>query len=88
MSGAFKKFGYLQPLKPNLFCQFPIIFTFILRAIFLLPKRANIEKRELQIQIPMSQRSFSSLGIGNELYSLNLTAAPLVVKIGISLLYG
>ena len=29
-----------------------------------------------------------TIRIGNELYSLNLTAAPLVVKIGISLLYG
>ena len=40
------KLGNLQPFKPILFWQFSICFIFILGAQFLLPHRANSEKRE------------------------------------------
>ena len=45
MPGAFK-LDHLQPLKPILFWQFSICFIFILGGHFLLPQRANSEKRE------------------------------------------
>ena len=46
MPGAFK-LDHLQPFKPILFWQISKIFTFILGGHFLLPQRANTEKREI-----------------------------------------
>ena len=61
--GAFK-LDYLQPVKPLLFPQFSNFFTFILGGQFLLPQRANTEKREFsQLPIWMMQRGFSAWGI-------------------------
>ena len=44
--GAFK-LDQLQPFKPILFLEFSICCTFILGGHFLLPQRANCEKREI-----------------------------------------
>ena len=46
MPGAFK-LDHLHPFKPILFWQFSISFTFILGGQFLLPQRANTEKRDI-----------------------------------------
>ena len=61
--GAFK-LDHLHPIKPLLFWKFSKIFTFILGGQFLLPQRANYQKREFfQPQNWMRQRLFSDLGI-------------------------
>ena len=45
MPGAIKQ-DHLQPVEPLLSGQFFNFFTFILGSQFLLPHRANLEKRE------------------------------------------
>ena len=61
--GAFK-LDHLQPVKPILFSKFSNFFTFILGGQFLLPHRANNEKREFtQLQKWTGQRGFSAWGI-------------------------
>ena len=63
MPGAFK-LDHLQPIKPLLFPNFYIFFTFILGGQFLLPQRANMEKREIsQSQNKMRQRGSCAWGI-------------------------
>ena len=53
-----------SPLSHFLFQHFDIFFTFILGGQFLLPQRANTEKREfLQLQIWTRQRGLSAWGI-------------------------
>ena len=60
--GAFK-LDDLHPFKPILFWKFSICFIFILGAQFLLPQRANSEKREFfQFQIWMIHRGLSAWG--------------------------
>ena len=60
---AFKQ-DHLQPIKPLLFQYFCNIFTFILGSHFLLPQRANNEKREFsQLQNWMRQRVLSAWAI-------------------------
>ena len=70
--GTFK-LDHLQPLKPILFWQFSICNTFVvLGGQFLLPQRANCEKREFsQLQKWMRQRCLSTWGI-----QIGLFAAP------------
>ena len=61
--GAFK-LEHLQPIKPLLFTNFCIFFTFILGGQFLLPQRANNGKREfIQLQNWMRQRGLGAWGI-------------------------
>ena len=48
MPGAFK-LDHLQPFKPILFLEFSICCTFIPGDHFLLPQRANTEKREITL---------------------------------------
>ena len=61
--GAFK-LEHWQPVKPLLFQQFSNFFTFILGGQFLLPHRANTEKREIiQLQKWTRQRSLGAWGI-------------------------
>ena len=61
--GAFKQ-DHLQPFKPILSQKIFNFFTFILGGQFLLPQRANMEKREFsQLQNWMRQRGFSAWGI-------------------------
>ena len=61
--GAFK-LDHLQTFKPILLREFSISLTFILGGQFLLPQRANSEKREkVQFQKWMRQRSLSAWGI-------------------------
>ena len=63
VSGAFK-LNHLQPFKPILFRKLSICFTFILGGQFLLPQRANSEKREIfQFQNWMRQRGLGAWGI-------------------------
>ena len=61
--GAFK-LDHLHPVKPILFSKFYNFFTFILGGQFLLPQRANNEKREFsQLQKWTRQRGLSAWGI-------------------------
>ena len=61
--GAFK-LDHLQPAKPILFSNFYNFFTFMLGGRFLLPQRANNEKREFtQLQKWTRQRGLSAWGI-------------------------
>ena len=61
--GAFK-LDHLQPVRPLLFPQFSNFFTFILGGQFLLPQRANTEKREFfQLQNWTRQRGLGAWGI-------------------------
>ena len=63
MPGVFK-LDQLQPVKPILFPKFSNFFTFILGGQFLLPQRANTEKREFsQLQKWMRQRALGAWGI-------------------------
>ena len=60
MPGAFK-LDHLHPVEPILFSKFYNFFTFILGGQFLLPQRANNEKREFtQLQKWTRQRACSS----------------------------
>ena len=60
--GAFK-LDHLQPIEPILFSKFYNFFTFILGGQFLLPQKANNEKREFtQLQKWTRQRGFSAWG--------------------------
>ena len=61
--GAFRLFP-LQPTKPLLFWKFYNFSTFILVGQFLLPQRANNQKREFsQLQKRMRPRGFDAWGI-------------------------
>ena len=61
--GTFK-LDHLQPVEPILFWKFSYFSTFILGSHFLLPQRANNQKREFsQLQNWMRQRGFSAWGI-------------------------
>ena len=61
--GAFK-LDHLQPVKPFLFPKFSNFCTFILGGQFLLPQRANNEKREFsQLQKWMRHRALGAWGI-------------------------
>ena len=61
--GAFKV-DLLQPVEPLLFPKFSNFFTFILGGQFLLPQRANNEKREFtQLQKWTRQRGLCAWGI-------------------------
>ena len=63
MSGVFK-LDHLQPNQPILFWYFCTFFTFILGSPFLLPQRANYQKREFsQHQNWMRQMVFSAWDI-------------------------
>ena len=63
MPGAFK-LDHLHPFKPLLFLKFSTCFTFILGGQFLLPQRANNEKREFpQLKNWMKCRSVVAWGI-------------------------
>ena len=56
--------GPLSALEANFSSQIFQLFTFILGSPFLLPQRANNEKREFfQLQIWMRHMGFSALGI-------------------------
>ena len=56
MTGTFK-LDHLHPAEPILFWKFSYFSTFILGSHFLLPKRANMQKREFsQLQNWMRQR--------------------------------
>ena len=58
------KLDHLQPLEPLLFWTFPHFFTFILGSPFLLPQRANNQKRQFfQLQNWTRQRVLSAWGI-------------------------
>ena len=58
------KLDHLQPVKPILFPKFYNFFTFILGGQFLLPQRANTEKREFsQLQKWLRQRGLGAWGI-------------------------
>ena len=58
------KFDRLQPGEPILLWKFSYFSTFILGSHFLLPQRANYQKREFsQLQNWMRQRGFSAWGI-------------------------
>ena len=66
MPGAFK-LDHMQPVKPILFPKFYNFFTFILGCQFLLPQRANNEKREFsQLQKWMTQRGLGAWDIQTE----------------------
>ena len=57
------KLDHLHPVKQILFSKFYNFFTFILGGQFLLPQRANNEKREFsQLQKWMRQGGFSAWG--------------------------
>ena len=61
--GVFK-LDHSHPVEPILFSKFYNFFTFILGGQFLLPQRANNEKREFtQLQKWTRQRGFSAWGI-------------------------
>ena len=61
--GAFK-LCHLQPVEPLLFLKFSNSFTFILGVQFLIPQRANNEKREFtQLQKRMGQWGLCAWGI-------------------------
>ena len=61
--GAFK-LDCLLSFHPILLWQFSISLTFILGGQFLLPQRANVEKREIsQLQNCMRQRGFCAWGV-------------------------
>ena len=65
MPGAFK-LDHLQPLKPTLLLEFSICCTFILGGQFLLPQRANTEKREILSTFKMDEtEGFEWLGHSN-----------------------
>ena len=69
VNGAFK-LDPLQPIKQILLLQFSICLIFTLGGQFLLPQRANSEKREFsQLQKSMRQGSFSDLGIQTGLFA-------------------
>ena len=58
------KLDHLHPFKPILFWKFSICCTFILGGQFLLPQRADSEKKEIfQFQNWMRQRDLSAWGI-------------------------
>ena len=58
------KLGHLHPVKTLLFIQIFNFCTFILGSPFLLPQRANNQKREFsKLQTWMKQRGFSARGI-------------------------
>ena len=58
------KLAHLQPLEPLLFRKFSNLCTFILGGQFLLPQRANNQKRGFcQLQKWKRQRGLSALGI-------------------------
>ena len=62
MPGAFK-LEHLHSFKPFLFGKFFNFFTFILESQFLLPQRANNDKREIfQPKKWMTQRVFNAWG--------------------------
>ena len=63
--GAFK-LDNLQPFKPILLLKFSSSFTFILGSPFLLPQRANYEKREILPTSNMDEtEGVQCLGISN-----------------------
>ena len=65
MPGALK-LDHLQPIQPLLFTNFFIFFTFILGSPFLLPQRANYQKREFfQLQNWIETEGFQCLGHSN-----------------------
>ena len=58
------KLDHLHPVKPLLLPQYSYFFTFLLGGQFLLPQRANTEKRELfQLQKWTRQRGLGAWGI-------------------------
>ena len=65
VTGAFK-LDHLQPVKPFLFPKFSNFCTFIVGGQFLLPQRANNEKREFsQLQKMDDSEGFQCLGHSN-----------------------
>ena len=60
------KLDHLQPFKPLLFWKFSNSFTCILGSPFLLPQRANYEKREILPTSNMDEtEGFQCLGLSN-----------------------